>query len=401
MFKLIYNLVYALALIIVLPVLYLYYKKKGYNFHLKERFLLKKLNTQKPTIWIHCASVGEIKTALPIINYLKTYQDYEILITIFSVRAYDFAVKNLNDIKITYLPFDLSFLIKKFIKNYKPKILIIQEAEFWFNLITTSCKYIPVISINTSISEKSKKNITRFRFYFKPILNSFSKIIVRTKEDKEFLSRFVNPSKINVCGNLKLLSEVKHKEVNLEKTKKIILGASTHSPEEEILIKVYKEIKDGQTMLILAPRHLERINEIINLIENHGLSYGLRSKNSSLDTQVYIIDTMGELTSFFKYADAVFVGGTIANIGGHNILEPILSGKKVIIGKNYFKIKDLVELARSIDAVNIVENEIKLRNTILKHLKNNNIDIDLEALRKDIYNCYIKSIPRVRNSTKT
>jgi 3-deoxy-D-manno-octulosonic-acid transferase len=397
MFKLIYNLVYALALIIVLPVLYLYYKKKGYDFHLKERFLLKKINTQKPTIWIHCASVGEIKTALPIINYLKTYQDYEILLTIFSVRAYDFAVKNPNDIKITYLPFDLSFLIKKFIKNYKPKILIIQEAEFWFNLITTSCKYIPVISINTSISVKSKKNITRFRFYFKPILNSFSKIIVRTKEDREFLSQFVNPSKINVCGNLKLLSEVKHKEVNLEKTKKIILGASTHSPEEEILIKVYKEVKDDQTLLILAPRHLERINEIINLIENHGLSYGLRSKNSSLDAQVYIIDTMGELASFFKYADAVFVGGTIASIGGHNILEPILSGKKVIIGKNYFKIKDLVELAKSIDAVDIVENEIELKNTILKHLKNNNIDIDLEALRKDIYNCYIKSIKEVLN----
>jgi 3-deoxy-D-manno-octulosonic-acid transferase len=397
MFKLIYNLVYALALTIVLPVLYLYYKKKGYDFHLKERFLLKKLNTQKPTIWIHCASVGETKTALPIINYLKSYHDYEILLTIFSVRAYDFAVKNLNDIKITYLPFDLSFLIKKFLKNYKPKILIIEEAEFWFNLITTSCKYIPVVSINTSISEKSKKNIKRFRFYFKPILNSFSKIIVRTKEDKEFLYQFVNPSKINVCGNLKLLSEVKHKELNLEKAKKIILGASTHSPEEEILIKVYKEIKDGQTMLILAPRHLERINEIINLIENHGLSYGLRSKNSSLDAQVYIIDTMGELTSFFKYADAVFVGGTIANIGGHNILEPILSGKKVIIGKNYFKIKDLVELTRSIDAVDIIENEAELKNTILKHLKNNNIDIDLEALRKDIYSCYIKSIEEVLN----
>jgi 3-deoxy-D-manno-octulosonic-acid transferase len=355
------------------------------------------LNTQKPTIWIHCASVGEIKTALPIINYLKTYQDYELLITIFSVRAYNFAVKNLNDIKITYLPFDLSFLIKKFIKNYKPKILIIQEAEFWFNLITTSCKYIPVISINTSISEKSKRNIKRFRFYFKPILNSFSKIIVRTKEDKEFLSQFVNPSKINVCGNLKFLSEVKHKEVNLEKAKKIILGASTHSPEEEILIKVYEEIKDDQTMLILAPRHLERISEIINLIKNHGLSYGLRSKNSSLDVQVYIIDTMGELTSFFKCADAVFVGGTIASIGGHNILEPILSGKKVIIGKKYFKIKDLVELAKSIDAVDIIKNEIELKNTILKHLKNNNIDIDLEALRKDIYNCYIKSIKEVLN----
>ena len=397
MFKLIYSLLYALALIIVLPVLYLYYKKKGYDFHLKERFLLKKINTQKPTIWIHCASVGEIKTALPIINYLKTYQDYELLITIFSVRAYDFAVKNLNGIKITYLPFDLSFLIKKFIKNYKPKILIIQEAEFWFNLITTSCKYIPVISINTSISEKSKRNITRFRFYFKPILNSFSKIIVRTKEDKEFLSQFVNPFKINVCGNLKLLSEIKHKEVNLEKSKKIILGASTHSPEEEILIKVYKEIKDDQTMLILAPRHLERINEIINLIKNHSLSYGLRSKNSSLDAQVYMIDTMGELISFFKYADAVFVGGTIANIGGHNILEPILSGKKVIIGKNYFKIKDLVELAKSIDAVDIVENEVELKKAILKHLKNNNIDIDLEALRKDIYNCYIKSIKEVLN----
>ena len=397
MVRIIYSILYGAVLILVLPVLKIYYGKKGYDLHLKERFLLRKIDTEKPTIWIHCASVGEIKTALPIINHLKTYQDYEILLTIFSVRSYDFAVKNLSNIKITYLPFDFPFLIKKFIKHYKTKILLVEEAELWFNLITVSSKYIPVISINTSISEKSKKKFKKFSFYFKKIFNSFSKIIVRTYEDKVFLSQLVDTSKIKVCGNLKILSEIKQKEIDVVKNKKIFLVASSHHPEEEILIKVYKEIKDSSTVLMIAPRHLEEVKEIVNLIESYGLSYGLRSKSQNLDVDVYIIDTLGELVSFFKYADAVFVGGTLANVGGHNILEPILNGKKVIIGKNHYKIKDLVEFAKSIDAVDIVENEEQLKAAILKHFENNNINVNIDDLRKEIYNCYVKEIKEVLN----
>ncbi|MEJ5173612.1 MAG: glycosyltransferase N-terminal domain-containing protein, partial [Hydrogenothermaceae bacterium] len=145
--RLIYNFLLFFSLVIVLPVWIFLNKKRGYSIGLRERVVMKKENLPTRAVWIHCASVGEIKTAMPIIEYISSKEP--VILTVFSPRAYKFA-KSLN-IPTTFLPFDFSFLIKKFIKTYKPKILIVEEAEFWFNLITVSSKYIPVISINTNM----------------------------------------------------------------------------------------------------------------------------------------------------------------------------------------------------------------------------------------------------------
>ncbi len=393
LFKWLYNFILALILVIVLPFLYISYRKKGYSLNIKDRLVLNKFKPEKPTIWFHCASVGEIKTALPVINYFKELKDYQIILTIFSPRAYEFAKNNLNDITFSYLPFDFSLLIRKFIKTYKPVILIIEEAEFWFNLIDETSKHIPVISINSSFPEKSKKIYRKFKFLYKHIFNKFSKFIVKTDEDKEFLKEFVEESKIIVCGNLKILSQVK--EINFNKTKKIIIAGSTHSPEEEIIVDIFKDLNDNDLMLVLAPRHLERVSEIIKIVEKAGLTYSLRSKTDNPNTNVYIFDTLGELSGFFKYADVVFIGGTIADIGGHNILEPIVAGKKVIIGKNFYKIKDLVEEFKSAGLINIAYTKEDLKKYILNDLKNNNIIIDIKQIRENTLKCYMKSILEV------
>lgn len=395
LFKWLYNFILALILLIALPFLYFSYRKKGYKLNIKDRLVLNKINVEKPTIWFHCASVGEIKTALPVINYFKEYKEYQIILTIFSPRAYQFAKNNLKDITFLYLPFDFSFLIKKFIKIYKPVILIIEEAEFWFNLIDETSKYIHVISINTSFPEKSKKLYKRFKFLYKNIFNNFSKFIVKTQEDRYFLKEFVEENKITVCGNLKILSQIK--DINFNKTKKIILAGSTHSPEEEIIVNIFKWLNDNNLMLILAPRHLEKVNEVIKIVEKAGLTYSLRSKTENPNTQVYIIDTLGELSGFFKYADVVFIGGTVADIGGHNILEPIVAGKKVIIGKNFYKIKDLVEEFKQTGLVDIAFTKEDLKEYILNNLKNNSIIIDVRQIREDTLKCYIKAILEVLN----
>lgn len=395
LFKWLYNFILALILLITLPFLYIFYRKKGYKLNIRDRLVLNKFKVEKPTIWLHCASVGEIKTALPVINYFKEYKEYQIILTIFSPRAYEFAKNNLEDITFSYLPFDFSFLIKKFIKTYKPIILIIEEAEFWFNLIDETSKHIPVISINTSFPEKSKKIYKKFKFLYKNIFNNFSKFIVKTQEDKDFLKEFVEENKITVCGNLKILSQIK--EINFDKTKKIILAGSTHNPEEEIIVNIFKQLNDNNLMLLIAPRHLERVNEVIKIVEKAGLTYSLRSKTDNPNTQVYIIDTLGELSGFFKYADVVFIGGTIANIGGHNILEPIVAGKKVIIGKNFYKIKDLVEEFRQTGLVDIAFTKEDLKEHILNNLKDNSISIDVRQIRENTLKCYIKAILEVLN----
>ena len=387
--RIFYNLILFFAVILFVPVWYFLNAKKGYKVGLLERFVLRTKKLDYQPVWIHCASTGEINTALPIIEYIKSKE--KVLLTVFSPRAYNFAVNNLKDIPVMFLPFDFGFLIKRFLKVYNPKLLIIEEAEFWFNLIYHTSKKIPVISINT----KLPKNINSI--YYRETLKRFSFFIVRTHEDKQLLKSIVKEDKIAVCGNLKLLSKINLKQIKLDKKdKKVILAGSTHHPEEEILIKVFKQIKEiyPNTCLIIAPRHIERVNDIIHIVKNYNLSYSLRSKTDTLDSDVYIVDTLGELSSLYKYGDVIFVGGTFSKVGGHNIFEPILTGKKVIIGKNYFKIKDLVLQAQKMGAVVVVEDQNQLKNAILDLLKDSELNVDIEQIKTDIYNCYKKELEK-------
>jgi 3-deoxy-D-manno-octulosonic-acid transferase len=382
-----YSLALLLGFLFFVPVWVVLNKRKGYSIGFLERCLIntKKLNSQP--VWIHCASTGEIKTAMPIIQYISSKES--VLLTIFSPRSYDFAIRNLDNVNVVFLPFDFGFLIKRFLKVYKPKLLIIEEAEFWFNLVYFSSKAIPILSINTKLP-KSVNN-----FYYQEVLKRFSKFIVKSKKDKEVLTKVVDGNKVSVCGNLKILSQINQKNVNIDKnSRKLILAGSTHNPEEEMLFDVFKEIKEHypDVSLVIAPRHIERVNQLTNIAKKYGFSYSLRSNDNIINTDIYIIDTLGELSSLYKIADVVFVGGTVAKVGGHNIFEPILSGKKVIIGNNYFKIKDLVEEAKSLDAIIIVEDKNQLKDAILKILKNPDIDVDIKKLQNDIYECYKKEI---------
>ncbi|MCX7760233.1 MAG: 3-deoxy-D-manno-octulosonic acid transferase [Hydrogenothermaceae bacterium] len=380
--RLIYNFLLFFSLVIVLPVWIFLNKKRGYSIGLRERVVMKKENLPTRAVWIHCASVGEIKTAMPIIEYISSKEP--VILTVFSPRAYKFA-KSLN-IPTTFLPFDFSFLIKKFIKTYKPKILIVEEAEFWFNLITVSSKYIPVISINTNMPKSP---------FIRLFLDKISSFIVKSEADKEVLKSFVDREKIKVCGNLKLLSKVEDKKLDIDfGEKKVIIAGSTHHPEEQILFEIYKEIKDENMILVVAPRHIERVREIEILAEKMKLSYSLRSQTKNPKTDIYIIDTIGELTSLYKYADVVFVGGTISKVGGHNIFEPILSGKKVIIGDNYNKIRDIVEEAKKLDAVRIVKNKEELKQAIKELLEDGKLNISIKDIQRKIFSCYTEEIDK-------
>ncbi len=372
---------------------------KGYSFSLKERFVLYKDKLDN-TLWFHCASVGELNTVRPIYNYYK--DRFNILITVSSPRGKKYAVDNFPKAKIRELPFDITFLIKKFINIYNPKALIIVEEELWLNLIKASSKNIPVVLINGRISPSSFKVYKFLSFIYKKIFSYFKLIIARSKKDADYISYFIDDkSKIIVCGDLKFISSTIKKDIDLNfpKNKKIIVAGSTYKSEEKLLLEAFKEFKNN-AVLVLAPRHLERLNEVINMVEENGYSYQLYSKiTGNINKQVLIVDKMGILPSLYKYADAVFIGGTIENIGGHNILEALVENKPVIIGKNYYKIKPLVKEFK--DYIFIVETENQLKEAVEKLFNQKNKNIPIKEKIDKIYKCYIKNLEKVINESRS
>ena len=392
-----YSLLYTIFLIIFLPFYFIWLKKKGYSLDIKERLVLYTPENLKNPLWFHCASVGELNTAKPLIDFYS--KKYNILITVSSPRGKKYAKENFKYAAVRFLPFDYKFLYRKFIKFYNPKVLIVLEGEFWYNFITTTSSFTPVISANTRISPSSYKFYKRLSFLYRKIFNSFAKFLVRSKDDKVFLEDFVrDKDKIVICGDLKFISSDTKKDVFLKKNnKKVLIAGSTHPPEEKILLETFTKLKKQfpDLVLVLAPRHLERLKQIKDLVKSYNLSYSLRTDTDSLDTDVYIIDTLGELSGLYRYADVVFVGGTIADVGGHNILEPALENKPVIIGKNFYKIKELYNILKNYGVVYVIHDEKQLYSKILELLKNKvNISVDFKQLQENIKNCYISNIDK-------
>ena len=391
----IYTFLYAVFFPFYTAVFYILARKNGYNPDLKERFVLYNDEVDN-TLWFHCASVGELNLSKPLIDIYS--KNYKIIITVSSPRGKEYAKKVFPDAVVRAVPFDFPFLIKKFLNTYRPKALIIAEGELWYNLITVSSKYIPVISINARISPKSFERYRKIPFFYRKIYNSFRLIIARSKSDIRRINKFLHyRSKAVLCGDLKFASSKKSKKVEFTKKRRLLIAGSTHAPEEKIVLNVFKNLKEKHPdlQLILAPRHTERVNEVINLVKQSGFSYSLRSQTDKPETDIYIIDTLGELSGFYKYADVVFVGGSFAPVGGHNILEAVLQNKPVVIGKYYDKISDIVEELLPEGIVKIAKDENELILELNSFLKSGDVKIDFEKKGEDILRCYTDKINRI------
>ena len=234
-------------------------------------------------------------------------------------------------------------MIKKFIKKLNPLVLIIEETEIWPNLIYQNFKLkIPVIYTNCIISEKSYKFYNLLPFIFRKILKKINIFFIQNKDTEKYLIDFgINKGKIKYIGNIKFDIKINLNK-NAQKIKKrlyidnrfIITGGSTRKGEEKILINVYNNLKMDYNKLffILAPRHLDRINEIINLAKKFKLKYSLYS-NPEPGCNMLIVDKMGVLLDMYLISNISFIGGTLVPVGGHNPLEAVSFKKPILCGK--------------------------------------------------------------------
>ena len=378
-------------LVIYIPLVFVYIFNSKKREFLKKRFFqdFSFLKNEKEYIWIHCSSVGEVNLSDSLIKKILEKKSESILLSVFTDTGFETAEKkySTNDrIKIIYFPLDDYFLIKTILKNIRLKTLIVIETEIWPNLINLCSKAGKVILANGRISDKSFKRDKKIGFILKSLLSEkIDFFCVQTEIDKErFIELGAKKDRVEVTGNLKFDIELENfseeSKENLKNQiyyngKKIFVCGSTRTGEDEILIDSFKKLKNY--LLVLVPRHLDRIPKLEELIKSQGLTYKKYSELEEGDYQVLIVDKMGVLRKFYSIADITFVGGTLVNIGGHSLLEPLFYRKTPIFGKYLQNVKDISKEVLKREIGYLAENSEEIYENILKIEKN---DLDSKKI---------------------
>ncbi len=308
--------------------------------------------SSKKVIWFHAASLGEVKALSAIIPQIKKdHPEYTLVVSTVTKSGRKEAERTLKDREfVFFLPIDLKGFVKRAFNRIKPAALILVETELWPNLIREAKERgCFVVLINGRISSQSLKRYLLVRSLFKQTLLYFDLLCMQSEEHKERMSQLgANPDKIKVTGNLKFdrllyvresvgRNELK-KRLGIPDHFKVIVGGSVRSGEEQILVGVFKQLKpeEGKLLLILAPRHLDRLKEVEQFLSDQGIKFIRRSQLDGRitidDHDVILLDTMGELSGLYALADVAFVGGSLVPVGGHNLLEPAIYGVPVIFG---------------------------------------------------------------------
>ena len=349
-FTVLYYILSVVLFFIALPLLiYLSFKQK-YKLSIPARFFLFNNSRfeKENGIWFHVCSLGEARALKPI---LKLVENQDIKITTITQTGQAEAKK--YDADVRYLPYEmfLPFWIKK------QKLLVVLEAEFWFMLfIVAFSRGTKVVMLNARISDKSASKYLQFAWFYKKMLSKVDMIYAQSEVDK---NRFIalGARNIKVIGNIKLAGEIaKTKEYKKSTTETIVAG-STHDGEEESVLKAFVEYrKQGESKLIIVPRHPERFEDVYKLMKEYSNKFDLSlsrfSQTKELESDMVLIDSMGELNNIYAISDIAVLGGAFRkDIGGHNPLEPAFFGCKIITGKYFFHQKELFKYVHHVQYV--------------------------------------------------
>ncbi len=326
-------------------------------------------------IWIHGASVGETLSALPLINKLsELYPAVRIMVTSGTLTSADLMAKRLPANAFhQFVPIDTPAAVKRFVDYWKPDAALWIESEFWPNLLSEIAAHkIPLILINGRVSDRSFERWRKFPAFCRELQGLFTKSFGQTDEDARRL-RVLGAKDAACVGNLKFAAgDLPYDADEFAKLEKQIanrpcwIAASTHEGEEEQLAFVQNALKTKNALMILAPRHPKRGDEIEKLLKPAGLSVARRSRGEDIapDTAVYLADTIGEMGLFYRLAQIAFVGGSLVAFGGQNIIEPARLGKAVVCGKYMMNFKEIVAKAVAAGALTVVEDKKELAQTL-------------------------------------
>ena len=349
---LVYSLLYAVAASILFIPEYLKRPKE-----LRKRWLREKLGylpEVKSAIWVHAVSVGEVGASIRLLKKLTAeYPQSPLILSTITDTGQKVAMEKAPEgTTVIYLPFDLKNILDRGFRRAMPRLFLVMETELWPNIFRTLASYgVPVLVLNGRISGKSAAGYRKISFFMKKVFSYVSIFGMQGQVDADRIGYIgAEKMKIKVLGNFKFDMEIVGAIPGWAKSLggPIVVAGSTHKGEEELVLASYAENKkfSPELILILAPRHPERFEEVADMLKKRGIPYMRRTEIKDLNASgvsVILLDTVGELSSVYAAADIAIMGKSFEGIGGQNPLEPAFWGKPIICGphmENFPFIKD-------------------------------------------------------------
>jgi 3-deoxy-D-manno-octulosonic-acid transferase len=328
------------------------------------------------SIWVHAVSVGEVQAAAPLVQaLLERFPTVPLVLTTVTPtgRARAQALFK-RGVDVRYVPVDLPGSVRRFFRRVRPKLAVILETEIWPNLYNRCGRLnVPLVMASARISPRSVNRYRRLVGLFRDALSNGIFIAAQSEEDAErFRSIGASPQRTHVIGNIKfdfgyppdIAERGRELRRMLGAHRPVWVAGSTHAIEEDVLLDAHALIRQRypEALLVLVPRHPPRFGDVAAALKERGIPFVTRTAGAppAMQTQVFLLDTLGELPPFYAAGDVAFVGGSLVPIGGHNLLEPAALGEPIVAGPHNFNSADISKLLVERGAVKIVRDASEL-----------------------------------------
>jgi 3-deoxy-D-manno-octulosonic-acid transferase len=350
-----YTLVLWLAMPLILARLWWRGRREpGYRRLVAERFGRYAFGAERPVVWVHAVSVGEVRAAAPLVRALmEALPDHQLLVTCMTAAGRE-AVKQVygESVLAAFLPYDLPHAMQRLLERFRPRLAVLMETEIWPNLIAACAENgVPVLLANARLSEKSAQGYAKWQGLFRPAFGVLAAVCAQSEADAGRL-RALGAENVSVAGNIKFdvlpdpLKEAAGRTFRASVDRPVLLLASTRDGEEALLLDALGG-KPAAVLLMLVPRHPQRFDEVASLARSRGHEIVRRSAGAvPASTHTLMLgDSMGEMAFYFGAADVAVIGGSFAAFGGQNLIEACAAGVPVVIGPSVYNFTEATRLA--------------------------------------------------------
>lgn len=326
----------------------------------------------REVVWLHAVSVGEVMAAVEVVQGLVEARP-ELLVAVSTTTktGQELAKQRMRGMPVFYLPLDFSYVVRRYLRVLRPRVLVLMESELWPNLLRECGRSgVPVAVVNARVSDRSFPRYLLLRRLWRPLLQRVSVFLAQGEETAERLGAIgVDPERVSVVGNLKYDVRASAGNAMVERLRermpegaRVLVCGSTLDGEEAMLLAAWAGIaaQEPGAVMVLAPRHPERFGRVAAMVREAGFAVW---RASELGTErfgggdVVVLDTIGDLAAVYSIGSAAFVGGSLVTAGGHNPLEPARFGVPVVIGSDFTNFREVVEKMQAVDGICVVTRE--------------------------------------------